>query len=489
MSSKKSDGDLMGDGVNIAARLEGIAHPGAICLSEDAYRQVRARLDLLVNDLGETQLKNISEPVRVYSLEVGVPARAKVQGLPPAPEKPPPKLTLPDKPSIAVLPFQNMSGDPEQEYFADGLVEDLITNLSKNPGLFVIARNSTFAYRGKSVDVRQIARDLGVRYVLEGSVRKGGSKLRITAQLIEGAAGTHVWADKFEGALEDVFDLQDRLTENIAGAIEPSLRRAEIERARGKRPETLDAYDLYLRALPHVYANKIAETDKAIDLLDRALAIDENYAVAHAFAAWAHEQRFFRGGIQSSDRAAALRHADLAISLGPDDPQALSIGAFVNSNITHNYQAAIATLDRALRLNANSALTHGFCSLVLAFSENFDRAREHAEKALRLSPFDPLNYHPYLSLAVVGLFTDRAEEALANATLAVQSNQGFSALHALLIACNVRLARIDAARIAGQRLLSIAPDFTVSGFARMEIMRPQFWGVITDALREAGLPE
>ena len=251
---EESDGDLMGDGVNIAARLEGIAKPGAICLSEDAYRQVKARLDLAVSDLGPTQLKNIAEPVRVYSLEVGVPAPAKPapQAEPATPEKPSARLALPDKPSIAVLAFQNMSGDPEQEYFADGMVEEIITGLSRIKWLFVIARNSSFVYKGKAVDVRQVGRELGVRYVLEGAVRKAGNRVRITAQLLEAETGAHLWADRYDGKLEDVFDLQDQITERVVGVVEPSLRQSEIERSRRKRPENLDAYDLYLRALPHM---------------------------------------------------------------------------------------------------------------------------------------------------------------------------------------------------------------------------------------------
>ena len=222
---EESDGDLMGDGVNIAARLEGIAQPGAICLSEDAYRQVRARLDLEVIDLGQTQLKNIAEPVRVYSLQVGLPAKAKAA----APvelatgEKPVSRLALPDKPSIAVLPFQNMSGDPEQEYFADGMVEDIITALSRARWLFVIARNSSFTYKGKAVDTKQVGRELGVRYVLEGSVRKAAARLRITGQLIDALTGAHLWADRFDGSMEDVFELQDKvaLSASITSLISP----------------------------------------------------------------------------------------------------------------------------------------------------------------------------------------------------------------------------------------------------------------------------
>jgi adenylate cyclase len=228
---EESDGDLMGDGVNIAARLEGIAKPGAICLSEDAYRQVKARLSLVVNDLGTTQLKNISDPIRVYSLEVDPAAQAKApkqseQEL----DKPSARLTLPDKPSIAVLPFQNMSGDPEQEYFADGIVEEIITALSRFQNLFVIARNSSFTYRGRAVDVKQVSRDLGVRYVLEGSVRKATNRVRITGQLIDATTGAHLWADRFEGTLEDVFDLQDRVTVSVISAIAPKLEQVEIER-------------------------------------------------------------------------------------------------------------------------------------------------------------------------------------------------------------------------------------------------------------------
>jgi adenylate cyclase len=234
---EESDGDLMGDGVNIAARLEGIAKPGAICLSEDAYRQVKSRLDHPVSDLGPTKLKNIAEPVRVYSLEVSVPVK---------------RLALPDKPSIAVLAFQNMSGDPEQEYFADGVVEEIITGLSRIKWLFVIARNSSFIYKGKAVDVRQVGRELGVRYVLEGAVRKAGDRVRITAQLLEAKTGAHLWADRYDGKLEEVFDLQDQITEKVVGVVEPNLQQSEIERAKRKRPENLDAYDLYLRALPRI---------------------------------------------------------------------------------------------------------------------------------------------------------------------------------------------------------------------------------------------
>jgi adenylate cyclase len=288
---EESDGDLMGDGVNIAARLEGIAQPGAICLSEDAYRQVRARLDLEVSDLGATQLKNIVESVRVYSLQVGLPAQPKsvASTAPTPPEKPAERLALPNRPSIAVLPFQNMSGDPEQEYFADGMVEDIITGLSRIKWLFVIARNSSFVYKGKAVDIRQVGRELGVRYVLEGGVRKAGNRLRVTGQLIEAETGTHLWADRYDGALEDVFDLQDRITDQVVGIVEPSLQRSEIERSRRKRPENLDAYELYLRAVSYMASPMPADARIAAGLLEDALRLDPNYAAAHALLAMCHE--------------------------------------------------------------------------------------------------------------------------------------------------------------------------------------------------------
>ena len=310
---EESDGDLMGDGVNIAARLEGIAQPGAICLSEDAYRQVRARLDLAVSDLGDKELKNIVEPMRVYSLQVGLGAAAKTA----KEERSLPAFALPDRPSIAVLPFQNMSGDPEQEYFVDGMVEDNITGLSRIKWLFVIARNSSFTYRGKAVDIRQVGRELGVRYVLEGGVRKAGNRLRITGQLIEAETGAHLWADRFDGGVEDVFDLQDRITQSIVGIIEPSLQRAEIERVQRKRPDSLDAYDLYLRAVPNMASAMPEDAAIGMGYLEQALKLDPNYAAAHAYMAWGLEIRFVRGGFSPADAAAGLRHARAALAYGP----------------------------------------------------------------------------------------------------------------------------------------------------------------------------
>jgi adenylate cyclase len=302
--------------------LEGIAKPGAICLSEDAYRQVRARLDLAVSDLGVTQLKNIAEPIRVYSLELGVAAQPKSapQIEPSALETFPVRFALPDKPSIAVMPFQNMSGDPEQEYFADGVVEDIITGLSRIKWLFVIARNSSFSYKGKAVDVRRVGRELGVRYILEGGVRKAGGRLRITAQLVEAENGAHLGADKFDGALEDVFDLQDQITDSVVGVVEPSLQHSEIERSRRKRPDSLGAYDLFLRALPHM--TRMPEGARiAIPLLEEALDLDPNYVVAHAYVGWCYEWCFTRGGLTRSTGAPLWRTCEGRSPAMPMTPQ------------------------------------------------------------------------------------------------------------------------------------------------------------------------
>ena len=316
---EESDGDLMGDGVNIAARLEAICEPGGVVLSEDAWRLARDRLSETFVDLGEQELKNIARPMRAHLLPAG---RFATKGEPAAAQESAPPVALPEKPSIAVLPFQNMSGDAEQDYFADEIADDIVTGLSRIKWLFVIARNSSFLYKGKAVDVRQVGRELGVRYVLEGSVRKAGARVRITAQLVEAQTGAHLWADKYDGAFEDVFELQDQITDRVIGIIEPSVRRSEIERSRRKRPESLDAYDLFLRAIPHMQSHMPAEARIAIPLLEEALGLEPDYLAAHAHLAWCHEWCFTRGGFNAADRTSALAHARRALASDADDAAA-----------------------------------------------------------------------------------------------------------------------------------------------------------------------
>ena len=341
---EESDGDLMGDGVNIAARLEGVAAPGAICLSEDAYRQVKARLDLAVTDMGETRLKNIVEPIRAYSLQVGAREAAK----PAAPDAKP-AASASEKPSIAALPFQNMSGDPEQEYFVDGLVEDILTGLARVKSLTVIARNSSFTYKGRAVDVRQVGRELGARYVLEGSVRKAGNRLRITVQVVEAETGAHLWADRFDGALEDVFELQDQITDKVVGVVEPSVQRSEIERSRRKRPESLDAYDLCLRAMPHMEHIGPEGARIAAAFLEDALKLDPDYALAHAILAWSRQILFLQGGFDPANKTAALAHARSAIGARVDDATALAIGGFVMSQLGGDHATALSAIGAPCR--------------------------------------------------------------------------------------------------------------------------------------------
>jgi adenylate cyclase len=472
------DDDIFGDGVNIAARLESIAQPGGICVSEDAYRQVRGKLDARFQDAGEQQLKNIAQTVRVYRLQ---PNDSPTEIAAP---------TLPDKPSIAVLPFQNMSGDPEQEYFADGIAEDITTSLSRIRWFFVIARNSSFTYKGKAVDVRVVGRELGVRYILEGSVRKAGDKLRITTQLVEAVTGNHLWAEKFDGNLTDVFDLQDQITAGVVGAIEPSVRHAEIERARRKRSEKFDAYDLYLQALPHIWAHNPQERAKGLDFLNAALKIDPSYAAAHGLAAWAYQQRFQRGGAAISDREAAIRHARTALSLDTDDTTALSLAGFAVISLEHDHQAGINATERALLHNPNSSQALGYSAVVNSLVGRFDTALERARQSIRLSPFDPVRYVPETAMCTAFFCTGRFAEATEAIERAIHYNPRFVPGYALRAACFVRLNKREEAGVEANRVLAMEPHFHCKvSLLQVAASTPKVSGPILTALKEAGLPE
>jgi len=475
------DGDIFGDGVNLAARLEGLAEPGGICVSGRVRADAVGKVDVAFDDLGEQSLKNIARPLRVYRVRLGEV---------PATNTPAAALALPDKPSIAVLPFQNMSGDPEQEYFADGMVEEIITALSRIRWLFVIARNSSFTYKGKAVDVTQVGRELGVRYALEGSVRKGGNRVRITAQLIDATNGAHLWADRFDGELEDVFELQDKVAISVAGVIEPTLRQAEIERARRKRPDSLDAYDLYLRALPYAFTSMPEDADKALPLLAKAIELEPDYAAAHAIIGFCHVGRYMRGGLQEETRIAALRHARLAIAGGSDDAAALATAGFVIAVCGHDYETALTAFDRSFALSSSLALALGFSSVVRAWKGEDAIAVAQANRALRLSPFDHLLYLPYVGLAYANFAAGRFEETVAAASLAIQSNPRFSVpqiLHAAALGC---LDRSQEAKAAVQRLLELQPGLTVaSAILSARYVNPENIAALANALRRAGLPE
>jgi serine/threonine protein kinase/tetratricopeptide (TPR) repeat protein len=402
-----------------------------------------------------------------------------------------PSLHVPqDRPSIAVLPFDNLSGDREQEYFADGIVAEIITGLSRIKWLLVISRNSTFTYKGKAIDVRAVGRELGVRYVLGGSVRRSGNHVRVTGELIDAMTARQVWADRYEGPMNDIFALQDEMTMSVIGAVEPSLRKAEIERARRKRPDSLDAYDLFLRALPFVATAMPESADTALRLLEEAISLEPDYAAAHGCIAWCHEQRYLRGGRQAEIRDAARRHAHAAISAGSDDAMALALGGFVVAITEGWFQpSAIDALDRATLLSPSSALGFGFSSIVRANRGDTATAIAHAEMSIRLSPFDPLLYLPYIGLAYAHFFEGEWAKAADVASRASQANPRFSVPVYLLAAALVRLGRTSEAKSVAGRLFELQPGFTVSGMLAGYAERTERMASVGDALRQLGLPE
>lgn len=396
---------------------------------------------------------------------------------------------LRERPSIAVMPFNNLNDDRSQEYFADGIVEELITGLSRIKWLFVISRNSTFIYKGRSADVKTVGRELNVRYVLEGSVRRSGNHVRVTGQLIEAATAAHVWAGRYDGTLDDVFALQDEMTMNVIAAVEPTLRKAEIERARRKRPENLDAYDLYLRALPFVATAMPEDADKALGLLEEAIGLEPDYAIVHGFIAWCHEQRYLRAGLHAETRGVARRHARAAIETGGDDAMALAMGGFVVAVMEHDYETALEALDRSLALSPSSALAHGFSSIVRAWVGDDTTAIEHGMNGIRLGPYDPLIYLPYVGLAYSHFFVGNFAEAASAARRASMANPRFSVPCYLHSAALVGLGRFDDASAMARALLELQPGFTVSGLVAGNITTPERMHKLAGALRQAGLPQ
>jgi adenylate cyclase len=438
--------DLYGDGVNIAARIEALADAGGVFVSNTVHDQVRDRLPFVFEDLGEQQVKNIARPVRVYRV-------CDVAPKTPAPVA----LPLPDKPSIAVLPFANMSGDPEQEYFADGMVEEIITALSRIRWLFVIARNSSFTYKGQAIDVKQVGRELGVRYVLEGSVRKAGGRVRITAQLIDVTNGTHLWADRFDGALEDVFELQDKVAISVAGVIEPALQTAETARASNRPTADLTAYDLYLRALAAFYRRTKEQTFDALGLLEQAIERDPTYGPALAWAAMCHMTLVRDGwaGEPVTSRREGVDLARRALAAGENDPGILANAANALAMFGEDVGSMMGLVDRALALNLSYARGWFVSGLLRVFAGQHDLAIEHIETSMRLSPRERIG----TPLSVIGLayfFKRRFGEAAAKLLLAIQVYPGFPSTYRSLAACYAHMGRLDEARAIVARLRAIA---------------------------------
>ena len=483
--------DLYGDGVNVAARLEAEAPTGGIVISRTVHEAVTGRLKASFDDLGNLALKNIERPVQVFSvrwepsdwqvLAASSPAGAPLVALP-----------LPDKPSIAVLPFQNMSGDPGQEYFTDGMVEDIITGLSRFKALFVIARNSTFAYKGKAVDIRQVGRELGVRYVLEGSVRKAANHLRITGQLIDATSGAHLWADRFDGSVEDVFDLQDQVTMSVVGAIAPKVEQAEIERAKRKPVGNLDAYDCYLRGQARIVeTTKDAEVE-ARHFFYRAIELEPDFATPYAMAARCYSRRKAQGWIldKAWEQKEVRRLASRISFIGRDDAVALCVGGFALAWNNGELDDGDAMTEQAVLLNPNSSIAWLLSGYIKVYLGQHELAIERLARSMRLSPRDPELFNAHMALALAHLFIGRDMEASLWAEKAVREKPNHVAALSVAASCHALAGRPEQAQKAAALLRQLDPARRASNVQEYSVFRrPEDLARIGEGLRKAGLPE
>ena len=482
------DNDIFGDGVNIAARLEGMAQPGGVCISDDTHRQIRGKVDIAFDDLGEQSLKNIAEPMRAWQMR---PASSRG---PPGSSDPAParsrELALPDKPSIVVLPFDNMSAELGQDYLADGIVEAITAALSCIRSFFVIARSSAFTYKGRATDARAVGKELGVAYLLEGSVQKVGNRLRIIVQLIETEAGTHVWSSRYDGTVDEFFDLQDRITQQVAGALQPSIRLAEIERSRRRRPQDLGSYDYTMRAMPHVWALEKEESAKALELLEKALAIDPEYPLALALAGWCHAQRSVYTWADdiagSQSRARSL--AEQAAALSSDDPLVLAILGTVHTFV-RNFGAARVLLERALAIDPNCAWAWSRLGWIESYTDQSDKGIEYFERAIRLSPIDPMNFNNYAGIASAHEVAQEYDQAVLFCRRALQERPHATWIYRNLASALVGAGRIEEAKQAFAEMLRHYPDLTVSKFKQAMVFSVPSIERMAQRLRSLGLPE
>ena len=431
---------------------------------------------------GQSHLMTV--PGRGYRL-VGLQSQPSVNRTDPTSPSSPAQS---DRPSIAVLPFQNMSGDPEQDYFADGMVDEIITGLSRIKWLSVISRNSTFIYKNKPVAMREIADKFGVGYVLEGGVRKSGNRVRVTVQLINAKTDAHLWAEQYDRVLEDVFALQDEITMRVIGAIEPNLRKAEIDRVKRQRPSNLNAYDLVLRSLPLVFAMMQKDAEIAIPLLENAVKLQPDYGAAYAFLGWCYHHRFVRRGLCQEDRIAAIQHARAAITHGSDDATAFSVAAHVITYLDRDIATALKLFDRALELSSSNIFALSLSAIALAWMGKADLAIERAERALRLSPFDSYNFRSYHALAIASFSMRRYQDAVDAAQNAVRYNPYFGPARGILAAALLRVGRAAEAKAAGLAMLECEPTFTTRAFSAVEL-EPAVFVPFVEAWRELGWPE
>jgi TolB-like protein/class 3 adenylate cyclase len=477
-------GDIFGDSVNLAARLEAVAEPGGICVSGRVLEDIEGKLEIGFEDAGERRLKNIARPVHVYRVCLGGQYSARRAVLP-----------LPDRPSIAVLPFQNLSGDPEQEYFADGMVEEIITALSRFRDLFVIARNSSFIYKACPTDVTKIGRELGVRYVLEGSVRKAGNRVRIAGQLIDASTAAHLWADRFDGQLEDVFELQDQITSSVVGAISPKLQQAEIERAKRKPTENLDAYDYHLRGIAAYdvqgkWENREAN-DGALRLFYKAIELDPDFASAYAMAAICFMRRKSNRWMlrPEQETAEAGRLASLAAQLGQDDAAALSRAGFVLARVVGELDTGAALIDRALLLNPNLAFAWLFSGITKNLLGEPDIAITHFARATRLNPLGPYLVHSQMGTGTAHFLAGRYNDARLWAKKVLEHRPDHLAAYRLLAASSTLGGRLEEAEKTVQQLLLLDPTLRISDLKDVyPFRRPEDLANLIEALRRAGVP-
>ena len=475
--------DIHGEGVNIAARLETLCEPGGICISGDAHNQVKNRVSANYNDLGLREVKNVSEPVRAFLI--------RADDFPT--QNGPVELNIKEKASIAVLPFDNMSNDPDQEYFSDGMTEDIITELSHLRWLDVIARNSSFSYKGKSPDIRQVSSELGARYVLEGSVRKAAGRIRVNAQLLEGSSGAHIWADRYDRELDDIFELQDELTSSVLGAIEPSLRLAEIDRAKRVHPKNLDAHDLYLQALPHIYAFNPSDNKEALRLLQQAIELEPNYPEALAFTAWAYEQRFNHGWepFSGDDVESAVEYAHQTINTSSEDPIVLACAGFVLVAANQDVAFGTLTLKRALANNPNIGFVSMLCGAGLLYSGGNDaEALECFLTTMKFSPKDPLAFANLANLGAAYAELGDLEQAEYFCRKSIELFPSWDTGIYYLISVLVQKDDIEEARKNSELLLKIDQNYSVEKFdSAFRINNQSLKGKIIYALKKVGIPQ
>ena len=472
--------DIFGDGVNLAARLQSCAEPGQIALCAAGHEQSRKRLMDVFADAGLKTFKNVAEPVRVYIWD-NAPRTSPLRLQ---------SLELPDKPSVVVLPFDNMSGDPARDYFADGIVEALTAALSRIRSFFVIARNSAFTYKGKPMNVQQIGRELGVAYLLEGSVQQAGDQIRITVQLIETKGGAHLWAERFDGQMSEIFELQDRITEQVAGALQPSIRLAEIERSRRKRPEDLGAYDYTMRAMRHVWMLERDAADEALVLLTQALEADPDYPLANALIAWCWAQRSVYNWHEDVDEAKkhALHFAEKAAQLSSDDPLILAVLGAVHT-FARNFGAARVMLERAIALDPNSAWALSRLGWLEVYGDNCEAALQYFNRALRLSPLDPMNFNNYVGMASAYQTAENDAKAAEMFQRALEERPNAHWIHRNLAPALLSIGDREGAEASCRVLMEVHPNFTIKNFRGAMVFSKKVMDRVCAQLVELGVPE